>query len=51
MYGRGKRIGSWGEGGCNFKQAFRVGLTKKETVEQRLEEGEGTLWLSEGGTF
>lgn len=27
------------------------GLTKKGTVEQRLEPHEGTLWLSEGGTF
>ena len=26
-------------------------LTKKGTVEQRLDPHEGTLWLSEGGTF
>ena len=44
-------MGAGEEGGCSFKQAFRADLTKKETVEQRLEEGEGTLWLSEGGTF
>lgn len=47
---RGFRAQEW-EGGCNFKQEFRAGLTKKGIYEQRLKQGEGTVWLFEGRAF